>query len=104
MDECLWCQLNHEAWEAAEKEKGYLEQKDLVYAPTFILDGGNEHLPEPGVGPAELRKATSLRRWVHDLRSVGKGIAQCGLGAARDGFLAAIAEGDYDQEAESSDA
>ena len=58
--------------------------------PTFILDSGNEHLPEPGIGPADLRKATSLRRWVHDLRSTGEGVVQCDEGDGIDNLLESI--------------
>jgi len=92
MANCPWCQKNNKMWDAALKVKGHLNRSDYVYAPTFILDGGNEHLPEPGIGSAELRAATPLRRWVHDLRDVGGFVVQCLNGDALDNLLGGIAD------------
>lgn len=59
---CPWC------------KKANAEPPDWNYAPTFILD------PEgfqTAIGDPELREATELRGFVHDMRAIGEGIQQC---------------------------
>lgn len=83
MKHCAWCDKSLQL--IAGKQT--VMQNDLRFAPVFILDEKNEHLPEPGIGDPELRKATTLRRWVHDLRWYNGTIVQCDIGDARDEMI-----------------
>lgn len=88
MSNCEYCDIA----ERLRKGKTTFTRDDLVYWPIFILDGGNDHLPPDhpshgGIGPRELREATTHRRWVHDMRAFGAGIVKCKNEDARDEFI-----------------
>ena len=80
MGECHWCEVSARVI----GNKTTVTREDYRYAPTFIED--------PDIGPRELRAATALRRWVHDLRWANLGIVACAHGDSLDAMLSSPLE------------